>query len=214
MSTAQIIPLPDFHNGRERAPPSASSFERQSWLEDAVEALRAKFAAAGRSTPDNLRVSLGWPKRAGACGAIGECWAPSASSDQHFEVFISPAIRSGVEIVATLTHELVHASVGLAAGHGTPFKRCAQAVGLTGPMRATVIGVELAEWIDDFIRRAGPYPSGFLTDTKKQTTRLARCECLMCGYLARVTRKWLSEAGSPICPTDLAPMIMTAGDAS
>jgi hypothetical protein len=159
-------------------------------------------------------VSLGWPKRAGVCGAIGECWAPTASSDEYFEVFISPAIESGVEIVATLAHELVHASVGLAAGHGKLFKRCAHAIGLTGTMRATVIGVGLADWIGDFIHRAGPYPSGFLTDAKKQTTRGLRCECPACGYLARVSRKWLDSVGPPICPTDLAPMIMTTGDAS
>jgi hypothetical protein len=200
-----IIPHPD--SGK-----TASSQRRHAWLETATAELRSRFTAANYSTPDNLRVSLGWPKRAGACGAIGECWAPSASSDQYFEVFISPAIGSGVDIIGTLTHELVHASVGLAAGHRGPFKRCAQAVGLTGPMRATVIGVELADWIDAFLYRVGPYPSGFLTDAKRQTTRLARCECLICGYLARVTRKWLSEAGPPICPTNLTPMIVTTGD--
>jgi hypothetical protein len=204
-----IIPHSD-SGKRDRA---ASSQRRHAWLEAATAELRSRFAGVGCSTPDNLRVSLGWPKRAGACGAIGECWAPSASSDQYFEVFVSPAIGSGVEIIGTLTHELVHASVGLATGHGKPFKQCATKIGLVGPMRATVIGIELAGFIDDFIRRVGPYPSGFLTDAKKQTTRLARCECLTCGYLARVTRKWLSEAGPPICPTDLKPMAMTTGGA-
>ncbi|HEY1864535.1 MAG TPA: transcription elongation protein SprT [Roseiarcus sp.] len=204
-----IIPHAD-SGKRDRA---ASSQRRHAWLEAATAELRSRFAGAGYSTPDNLRVSLGWPKRAGACGAIGECWAPSASSDQYFEMFVSPAIGSGVEIIGTLTHELVHASVGVATGHRAPFKRCAHMVGLKGPMRATVIGVELGDWIDDFIHRAGPYPSGFLTDSKKQTTRGLRCECQACGYLARVSRKWLDLVGPPICPTDLEPMVMTAGDA-
>jgi hypothetical protein len=208
-----MLPIIAHPDSGKRLFDNASSQRRHAWLETAAAELRSRFTGAGYSTPDNLRVSLGWPKRAGACGAIGECWAPSASSDQHFEIFVSPAIETSVEIIGTLAHEFVHASVGLAAGHGKPFKQCAAKIGLVGPMRATVIGIELAGFIDDFIRRVGPYPSGFLTDAKKQTTRLARCECVTCGYLARVTRKWLSEAGPPICPTDLAPMIMTTGDA-
>ena len=149
-----IMPHPDAGK-RHRA----TSSRRHAWLETAAADLRTRFAAAGYSTPDNLRVSLGWPKRAGA---------PSASSDQYFEIFVSPALGDGLQIVATLVHEFVHAAVGIPAGHGVLFKRCAHAVGLTGPMRATVIGIDLSLWIDGFISRAGPYPSGFLTDSKSR----------------------------------------------
>jgi hypothetical protein len=41
---------------------------------------------------------------------------------------------------------------------------------------------------------------------KKQGTRLIKCECPECGYIARVTAKWLDEAGAPICPTDQISM--------
>jgi hypothetical protein len=34
----------------------------------------------------------------------------------------------------------------------------------------------------------------------KQTTRLIKCECAECGYLARVTRLWLDTKGAPQCP--------------
>lgn len=34
---------------------------------------------------------------------------------------------------------------------------------------------------------------------KKQSTRLIKVECPCCGYVARVTRKWLKE-GRPKCP--------------
>lgn len=34
----------------------------------------------------------------------------------------------------------------------------------------------------------------------KQTTRQLKIQCPACGYLARVTRKWLEEAGTPTCP--------------
>src|SRR5262245_55082528 len=68
------------------------SLERQQWLERAAEALRGRFADAGYQVPGKLRFAIGWPKRSASCGAIGECWTTEASSDQHFELFISPEL--------------------------------------------------------------------------------------------------------------------------
>jgi len=31
---------------------------------------------------------------------------------------------------------------------------------------------------------------------------MLKCECSVCGYTVRITRKWLTLAGPPICPTD------------
>jgi hypothetical protein len=50
------------------------SLERQQWLELVVEALRTKFAGAGYTVPQKIRISIGWPKRSATCGAIDECW--------------------------------------------------------------------------------------------------------------------------------------------
>ena len=47
------------------------SLERQQWLERAVEAMRNRFIGAGYTVPQKIRVSIGWPKRAASCGAIG-----------------------------------------------------------------------------------------------------------------------------------------------
>jgi hypothetical protein len=118
----------------------APSLERQQWLEAGVEALRERFADAGYTIPQKVRTSIGWPKRAGSCGAIGECWSTAASSDTHNELFVSPVLTDGVRILDVLAHELAHATVGTDAGHGATFKRCALAIGLVGPMRATTAG--------------------------------------------------------------------------
>lgn len=182
------------------------SLERQQWLELAVEALRTKFAAAGYTVPQNIRVSIGWPKRAASCGAIGECWSTEASSDLHSELFVSPQLVTGGLVVAVLAHELVHATVGTAAGHLKPFKECATKIGLQGPMRATTAGPEFTAWMETQFKRIGPYPAGFLTDTPKQGTRMHKCKCSTCGYTVRITRMWLTLAGPPICPTDRIPL--------
>src|SRR5215468_5857944 len=85
---------------------STPSLERQQWLEHAVEALRTRFAEVGYTVPEKIRVSIGWPKRAASCGAIGECWSTVASSDGHTEVFISPQLTEGGRILDVLAHEL------------------------------------------------------------------------------------------------------------
>jgi hypothetical protein len=182
------------------------SLERQQWIEHAVEALRTKFAEAGYTIPQEIRVSIGWPKRAASCGAIGECWSTAASSDSHAELFVSPALTEGARILDVLAHELVHATVGTGAGHRKPFKQCALKIGLRGPMRATTASPEFVAWAETLFKRIGAYPAGFLTDSPKQGTRLIKCECSACGYVARVTMKWIFSAGPPICPSDQVPM--------
>jgi hypothetical protein len=185
---------------------ATSSLERQRWLELAVEALRARFAGAGYLVPERIRVSIGWPKRAASCGAIGECWATGASSDHHNELFVSPQLTEGARILDVLAHELVHATVGTEAGHRKLFRDCALRIGLQGPMRATTAGPEFTTWTQTLFKRIGPYPAGFLIDTPKQKARMLKCECLTCGYTVRITRKWLTLAGPPICPTDKVQM--------
>lgn len=43
---------------------------------------------------------------------------------------------------------------------------------------------------------------------KTTNCRQLRVECPTCGYLARVTRKWLAQ-GAPICPLDGAQLVET-----
>src|SRR5262245_57856890 len=191
---------------KQRPTAVTPSLERQQWLEYAVEALRGRFREAWYTIPQKVRVSIGWPKRSAVCGAIGECWYPEASSDQHAELFISPQLTDGARILDVLAHELVHATVGSGAGHGKLFKQCALKIGLQGPMRATTASPQFVAWAETLFKRIGPYPAGFLTDTPKQSTRLLKCECSACGYLARVARVWLAQSGPPICPTDKVAM--------
>lgn len=37
---------------------------------------------------------------------------------------------------------------------------------------------------------------------KKQKTRMLKCECAECGYTVRTARKWLEQAGAPLCPIE------------
>jgi hypothetical protein len=77
-------------------------------------------------------------------------------------------------------------------------------------MRATTASPVFATWTRALMQRIGQYPAGFLTDTPKQGTRMLKCECSVCGYTVRITRKWLTLAGPPICPTDRIALIAAA----
>jgi hypothetical protein len=194
-----------------------NSPNREAWLTLATSMLRPRFDAAGFSIPDNVRVTCGFPSKAATSRKnrrIGECWDSGRSDDQTFEIFVSPVIADPLEAAAILAHELVHATVGLKHAHRGPFKRCATAIGLDGPMTATVAGAAFREWFGAVAADLGPYPHARLNATsapKKQTTRMLKCECALCRdeghpYIVRLSAATL-EQGEPICPVHSEPMI-------
>lgn len=188
--------------------PSTSTTTREQWLTLVAQKTLPLFEEKGFTVPENIRYSVGWPSK-GALGKkkrrIGECWNDKCSEGEVFEIFISPYLKDVVQVVATLIHEMVHATVGLEAGHGKVFGQCARAVGLTGKMTATTETPELAEKIKDIVRDVGPYPhskldgGGKTSGPAKQTTRLLKCECEGCGMIIRTTAKWIDETGLPTC---------------
>jgi hypothetical protein len=159
-----------------------------------------------------VRVAIGFTSRGARGRAIGECWDNRCSDDGHFEIFIRPDLAHApdampAQIAAILAHELVHAAVGIAAGHGKAFKRIAVGLGLVGKMTATTPGDAFLAAVAPILAAAGPLPharldtGGETTRPKKQAARLLKCECATCGYTVRTARKWLEEVGAPLCPT-------------
>jgi hypothetical protein len=178
---------------------------REQWLGALVDAMRPTFAGLGFPLPDRIRVSCGWPSKSALSSKsrrIGEAWSHRCSADGAHETFLSPSLADPVEVGAVLVHELVHHAVGVEHGHRGPFARCAKAVGLVGPMRATSAGPELASRLHALAESIGPYPHGALVagnGRKKQGTRMLKVQCPDCGCLVRMTRQWLDEAGAPTC---------------
>jgi hypothetical protein len=133
--------------------------------------------------------------------SIGQCWSQEVSADRTCEIFVSPELDAA-QAVAVLAHEAIHASVGVHCGHRAPFKKLALAIGLSGPMRATVPTVEFEETIRAWIATESVYPHAPLSAARSPTkpgSRLLKAQCEGCGYAVRVTRQWLDIA-SPICP--------------
>jgi hypothetical protein len=188
---------------------------REEWLQKAICHMEPVFQRHGYAVPA-VRVACGWPSSRALSAnkrTLGECWSKTASSDKVAQIFISPYLIKPAEpqgVLATLLHEVVHAVVGQEEKHNKVFGKCAHAVGLEGKLTATFAGPALIAQCEGWVKLLGEYPHAQLDSAKrpvkKQTTRLVKCECGKCGYVARTTRKWIDECGPVVCPCNLKPM--------
>lgn len=178
---------------------------RESWLNAFVGYARDQFERVGAPLPDKVRVSVGFTSTGARSNRIGECWHDAASSDGYFEIFLKPTIETDARMADILTHELVHAAVGIDAGHGPKFKKVANALGLVGKMTSTTASAEWYSWALPVLDAIGPMPYGQLNSGKstakpKQKTNLLKVECVSCGWLARVTAKHIAPHDHLNCP--------------
>ena len=183
---------------------------REAWLHGLITAVRPIFAKHGASIPNNIRASCGFPSLRALNGLqnqrIGECWAETASKDGSFEILVSPTLADPMRVAGVLAHELIHATVGVEAGHRGPFKRLALAIGLAGKMPATTEGDAFKRVLEPILDDLGPYPHAELdarrrsSGPRKQGSRLQKAMCSLCNYTVRVTRKWVDDVGLPHCP--------------
>ena len=177
---------------------------REEWLIRATKRLTPWINDCDNGVEYELPlISVGWPKGSRGRGkAIGQCWDKSASGDKtRAHIFIAPTLDDPVEVVSTLLHELVHASVGTECGHKGPFRLLALELGFMEPMTQTPMSDPLRERIVALLDKLPEFPHVKLNDSaiKKQTTRMLKVECPACGCIARMTAKWLDEVGPPTC---------------
>lgn len=156
---------------------------RESWLNRVAAGMAPLFEALDAPLPSRVRVAIGFTSRGAKGKAIGECWDNRRSGDGHFEIFIRPDLAHApdampAQIAAILAHELVHAAVGIAAGHGRAFKRVSVGLGLVGPMRATTPGDAFLSAIAPILAAVGPLPHGRLdTGSALLGPGSRRCGC-------------------------------------
>lgn len=178
---------------------------REEYLNAFIEAARPQFERVNAPLPPNVRVAVGFTSRGERGSRIGECWSSAASGDGHFEIFIKPTLTDTARICDVLTHELIHAAVGLDHGHDLVFKRVATSLGLIGKPTATQAGPGWFAWALPVIRSLGDMPYAALSGDqssarKKQTAYLLKVECAACGWTARVTMKHIAPHAHLNCP--------------
>lgn len=183
---------------------------REEWLHALADRLAPLFDKENYPLP-RLRIACGFPNRRPNNGtknqSIGQCWSSRSSADGTVELMVSPVLSSPMRVADVLAHELVHAAVGVECGHKGPFKKLARALGLEGKLTATIAGEAFKRSVQPLLDGIGPYPHATLdargdsSGPKKQSTRMLKVQCPLCEYTVRLSRKWLDEAGAPLCPT-------------
>lgn len=167
-----------------------------------------------------LRVSVGYPAhvRPSTRGkAVAECWLPEMVADGIPAVFISPELYDSYDVLEHLAHEVCHVLTSHESGHkrGSDFSQVCRAVGLEGPLTSTIASIELRDFFRYIIENhIGAYEnvhSPLLPSTHIPTkTSLLKANCKLCGFTARVSRKW-SKVIDHKCP--YPPLKMPAGGA-
>lgn len=195
---------------------SEQTLNREAWLQAAVAKLRPMFQGHNYVVPD-IAVSVGWPSRGATSPSkkvFGQCWFGEMTADGKPQIFLSPLLDEVCEptkgVLPVLVHELCHTIAGFDAAHGPKFFAVAKKLGLEGKPTSTVSGADLTERLTQIAVELGAFPHSkiVLPDAiaKKQTTRMKKCECSACGYVARTVKKWLDLFGAPICPCNKQQM--------
>lgn len=184
---------------------------REAWLLFAVGHIAPIFNEAGYTVP-RVRVACAIPATSKRGSAVGQCWPTTRSEDLVNEIYISPVHSDPIEVLDTLTHELVHAVDDCQHRHGKEFKEIALAVGLQGKMREAAAGPQLRLRLQSIATvmttELGPYPHAKLSvggAMYESSRKPARAECPRCRFKVSMLRNHL-KIGPPICPKDMVPM--------
>jgi hypothetical protein len=195
--------------------PPVNHYElRESWLRAAAAELRPYFAMVGYPLPNNIRFAIAFTSTGRKGKRVGECWHSSSSDDSSYEIFLRADLAEPVEVLGVLVKELVHTALPAGSGHGKLFKAAAIKVGLQGPMRHAQPGILLQNRLSELATALGPFPHARLhieqgplvavaiDRPKKQRARMLKAECAGegCGYVVRVSSKWVRDLGPPHCP--------------
>ena len=183
-----------------------NKLNREQWLTSAATLICAEIISPTTEIPaPPIRISIGWPHgtKQNHSKIKGQCFPRSYSQDKHNEIFITPTTNDSNNILATLTHELIHAYDDCQNGHNHIFKRLATKAGLTGPMRQTTPTTELATRLDDITTNVlGPIPHAPLDTSKKkrQQSRQLKMRCQQCPFLFRASQKAINLITNHNCP--------------
>jgi hypothetical protein len=199
---------------------------REEWLTAAAEHLRYRVFAPKDFEVPEFQVSVGWPAGKGTrSSTIGQCFNRAWNEDGDPSIFISPVLKDTMELLACLTHEMIHAWDDCASGHKGAFLRTFRTVGMAGKATEVAYGDELGEIFKEIAEELGKYPHGKLSKggaagtpvaPKRDTNRqlLVLCEPGVTEgldkkeiYKVRTTQKWLDEVGFPICPCHGVEMV-------
>ncbi len=183
----------------KQAKPSAS---REAWLQAVGASMQSWFVDLGFPLPP-FEVRTGFPSVGKRSPNITDAWAQD--DGQSYVIFVRPDRADSMEVAAAIGFQMCHIAVGDRDAHGYLFRHLAISIGLRGTKTESPPGTLFKEMIKPTLDDVGPVPVQEMSSADKakkttQSTRLLKVYCEDCGYVARVSRKWLDAVGPPHCP--------------
>lgn len=174
---------------------------RDEWLHAVASAMRPWFADLDFPVPE-FEIRSGFPSTGSRGGNTAESWAQE--DDASFVVFVRPDRSDPVEVAGAIAHQMCKIACGAKDTHGHLFRHLAISIGLKGRKTEAKPGTLFVKLLTPILKQVGELPSPEMEPAAqqpaKQTTRQIKVTCLKCGYVARVSRKWLEKVGPPLCP--------------
>lgn len=172
-----------------------------AWLQAAVTRLSPVFEDKGFTLP-SVRVHLGWTSVGRRGSGVGECWPRSSVEDGINAIFITTQMKSPVDVLDVLVHELVHAEDDCTHKHGKQFAHIAKKGGMVGlPWRSAGAGSALLEELKQISKELGQLSCSLISQPAPQGREMksGRVLCPKCGYTCRTLSEW-NPQGAPLCP--------------
>jgi hypothetical protein len=183
------------------------NLSRENWLLSAGDLICSEILSPNTAfLAPKYRISVGWPhaNKGKHRTILGQCFPRHMSADGYNEIFTTPNCADSLSILATLTHELVHAYLDCEGGHGKEFKKLATAAGLAGKMTATTASPALLETLKEYVDILGDIPHAVLdtSTVKKEKSRQLKLECTDCGAILRASQTVIDRviANKGTCP--------------
>lgn len=190
---------------------------REEWLKRAVRTLRPLLRKAGIKMRSRWQVSMSLTGKKSAIGLC--CYEVHSQSGQTVNIMICPSLGNPVDVLDTLVHEMIHASLPFGAHHGPKFKRACDCIGLIGKPTSAHAGPVLRSELERVAKYLGPFPhDAFVFKTKvKSGTKGGYWPVFNSPtdprYRVQISQKALDKFGPPICPLTGEPMVPATGRA-
>ncbi len=201
----------------------------EDYIKAVVDLASARLCDKDRAALHGVKVAYGAgaPGRRGV--TFYDKWSNGDDTPVPFVEVCAFGEESTVQLVGTTLHELGHVLAGHGAGHGAGWKAACERLGIKGVKAAgTVYSWDMLETalcariralpvpddgapVEPMVTRLGrtvtvrPCGAGFGVrgGTSRGTgsgSRLVKVECASCGYVARISQKWIDSPGPAHCP--------------
>ena len=175
---------------------------RDGWLAEITPAI-AKWVDDLDFPLPKVEVKSGFPSTGRRATETAESW--EKGHDGSYVIFVRPDRSDPVEVAAAVAQHMCRIATFSKDRGDHLFRYAVEALGLKVTKGDVIAGPEFEARIKPLIDKLGKMPCPDMAPTTgatppKQTTRQIKVYCEKCGYVARVSRKWLNEVGPPHCP--------------